>query len=74
MKWLQWELQIADNACRDPRLNNCSRNAICYDEPKGYRCECARGYVDRSEDPSQRGRVCEPPTPPTPPPRKFLVS
>uniref|UniRef100_F1KPJ6 Transmembrane cell adhesion receptor mua-3 n=1 Tax=Ascaris suum TaxID=6253 RepID=F1KPJ6_ASCSU len=60
---------VRNNACRDPRLNNCSRNAICYDEPKGYRCECARGYVDRSEDPSQRGRVCEPPTPPTPPPR-----
>ncbi|VDN35826.1 unnamed protein product, partial [Gongylonema pulchrum] len=58
-----------DSACRDPRLNNCSRNAICYDEPKGYRCECAHGYVDRSPDGTQRGHVCEPPAPATPPPR-----
>ncbi|KHJ76705.1 EGF-like domain protein, partial [Oesophagostomum dentatum] len=57
------------NACRDPKLNTCSRNAICYDEARGYRCECARGFVDRSPDPAQRGRVCEPPPPPTPPPR-----
>ncbi|KAK0416184.1 hypothetical protein QR680_012332 [Steinernema hermaphroditum] len=60
---------VRNNACRDPRLNTCSRNAVCYDEPKGYRCECARGYVDRSPEGSPKGRVCEPPTPPTPPPK-----
>uniref|UniRef100_A0A158RCP8 VWFA domain-containing protein n=1 Tax=Thelazia callipaeda TaxID=103827 RepID=A0A158RCP8_THECL len=60
---------VRNSACRDPRLNNCSRNAICYDELKGYRCECARGYVDRSPDGTQRGHVCEPPIPATPPPR-----
>jgi hypothetical protein len=61
-----------DNACRDSRLNNCSRNAICYDEARGYRCECVRGYVDRSTDKKLTGRVCEPPTPPTQPPRTCI--
>lgn len=60
---------VRNNACHDPRLNTCSRNAICYDEPRGYRCECKRGFMDRSPDSSQRGRVCEPPPPPSPPPR-----
>ncbi|KAK6743395.1 hypothetical protein RB195_010571 [Necator americanus] len=60
---------VRNNACRDPKLNTCSRNAICYDEAKGYRCECARGFIDRSPDSTKRGRVCEPPPPPTPPPR-----
>lgn len=60
---------VRNNACRDPRFNNCSRNAICYDEPKGYRCECTRGYVDKSPSGSPKGRVCEPPPPPPPPPR-----
>ncbi|KAK6036030.1 EGF-like domain protein, partial [Cooperia oncophora] len=60
---------VRNNACRDPKLNTCSRNAICYDEARGYRCECARGFIDRSPDPALRGRVCEPPPPPTPPPR-----
>ncbi|CAD5215432.1 unnamed protein product [Bursaphelenchus okinawaensis] len=60
---------VRNNACRDPRFNNCSRNAICYDEPKGYRCECIRGFVDKSPAGSQKGRVCEPPPPPPPPPR-----
>uniref|UniRef100_A0A7E4VNX4 Transmembrane cell adhesion receptor mua-3 n=1 Tax=Panagrellus redivivus TaxID=6233 RepID=A0A7E4VNX4_PANRE len=65
----QGRICVRNNACRDPRLNNCSRNAICYDEPKGYRCECIRGYLDRSPEAALRGRVCEPPPPPTPPPR-----
>uniref|UniRef100_A0A914WTS8 EGF-like domain-containing protein n=1 Tax=Plectus sambesii TaxID=2011161 RepID=A0A914WTS8_9BILA len=60
---------VTDNECRDPRLNNCSRNAICYDEPRGYRCECSRGYVDRSPEPQFAGRVCEPPASATPSPR-----
>ncbi|VDN55231.1 unnamed protein product [Dracunculus medinensis] len=60
---------VRNNACRDSRLNNCSRNAICYDELKGYRCECTRGFIDRSPIPSLSGRVCEPPTPPKSPPR-----
>ncbi|KAK6012089.1 EGF-like domain protein, partial [Ostertagia ostertagi] len=60
---------VRNNACRDPKLNTCSRNAICYDEARGYRCECIRGFIDRSPDPALRGRVCEPPPPPTPPPR-----
>lgn len=60
---------VRNNACRDRKLNTCSRNAICYDEAKGYRCECARGFVDRSPVPELRGRVCEPPPPPSPPPR-----
>lgn len=60
---------VRNSACRDPRLNNCSRNAICYDEPKGYRCECAHGFVDRSADGTQNGYVCEPPAPVTPPPK-----
>ncbi|CAB3403060.1 unnamed protein product [Caenorhabditis bovis] len=60
---------VRNNACRDPTLNTCSRNAICYDEPRGYRCECKRGFIDRSPDSNQRGRVCEPIPPPTPPPR-----
>lgn len=64
---------ILDNACRDSRLNNCSRNAICYDEPNGYRCECSRGYIDRSPDGGLPGRICEPPQAPTPPPRKPLL-
>uniref|UniRef100_A0AC35GEY8 Notch n=1 Tax=Panagrolaimus sp. PS1159 TaxID=55785 RepID=A0AC35GEY8_9BILA len=51
----QGRICVRNNACKDPRLNNCSRNAICYDEPKGYRS----GYVDRSPDVSNKpGRVC----------------
>uniref|UniRef100_A0AC34QH72 Uncharacterized protein n=1 Tax=Panagrolaimus sp. JU765 TaxID=591449 RepID=A0AC34QH72_9BILA len=65
----QGRICVRNNACRDPRLNNCSRNAICYDEPKGYRCECIRGYQDRSPEGGPRGRVCEPPKPPPPAPR-----
>ncbi|OZC08479.1 hypothetical protein X798_04540 [Onchocerca flexuosa] len=60
---------VRNSPCRNPRLNNCSRNAICYDEPKGYRCECAHGYVDRSSDATQRGYVCEPPVATPPPPK-----
>lgn len=59
---------VLDNACRDPKLNTCSRNAICYDERKGYRCECIPGYVDRSPQGSP-GRVCEPPAAPQLEPR-----
>ncbi|GMS89863.1 hypothetical protein PENTCL1PPCAC_12038, partial [Pristionchus entomophagus] len=63
---------VRSNACRDARLNSCSRNSICYDDvnsPGGYRCECSRGFHDRSDDPKLAGRVCEPAQPPTPPPR-----
>uniref|UniRef100_A0A8R1I3Q6 EGF-like domain-containing protein n=2 Tax=Caenorhabditis japonica TaxID=281687 RepID=A0A8R1I3Q6_CAEJA len=59
---------VRNNACRDPKLNSCSRNAICYDEMRGYRCECKRGFIDRSPDPMHRGRVCEQPPPPAEPP------
>lgn len=38
-----------------------------------FRCECSRGFVDRSDDPKLTGRVCEPAQPPTPPPRKFYL-
>lgn len=37
----------ADNECRDARLNNCSRNAICYDLQRGYRCECIQVGSDQ---------------------------
>ncbi|PAV59374.1 hypothetical protein WR25_03507 [Diploscapter pachys] len=67
---LKGRVCVRNHACKDPRLNSCSRNAICYDEENGkYRCECIRGYVDRSPDSNMRGRVCEPPPQPTPPPR-----
>lgn len=62
-------INFSDNACRDPKLNNCSRNAICYDEAKGYRCECIRGYLDKSIEGTPRGRICEPPAAPQAPPR-----
>ncbi|CAJ0578738.1 unnamed protein product, partial [Mesorhabditis spiculigera] len=62
---------IRNNACRDPTLNQCSKNAICYDELRGYRCECARGYIDHSPNPSEPGRICEAPAPP-PPQRQFI--
>ena len=61
--------------CVDPKLNNCSRNAICYDERSGggYRCECSRGFLDKSSDPQLKGRVCEPPPPPAQPQRALFA-
>uniref|UniRef100_A0A183C216 EGF-like domain-containing protein n=1 Tax=Globodera pallida TaxID=36090 RepID=A0A183C216_GLOPA len=58
---------VRNSFCRDPKLNNCSRKAVCYEEGEGYRCECARGYVDKSLEGSPKGRVCElPPAPALP--------
>uniref|UniRef100_A0A913I4D2 EGF-like domain-containing protein n=1 Tax=Strongyloides stercoralis TaxID=6248 RepID=A0A913I4D2_STRER len=50
---------IRNNACRNPSLNNCSRNSICYNERNGYRCECIQGYEDKSPIGSPKGRICE---------------
>uniref|UniRef100_A0AC35TFU5 EGF-like domain-containing protein n=1 Tax=Rhabditophanes sp. KR3021 TaxID=114890 RepID=A0AC35TFU5_9BILA len=50
---------VRNNACKNPMLNTCSRNAICYDEQNGYRCECISGFEDKSPSGSPRGRICE---------------
>ncbi|KAL3070193.1 hypothetical protein niasHT_039386 [Heterodera trifolii] len=66
---LQGRICVRNSFCRDPKLNNCSRKAVCYEEGQGYRCECARGYVDKSPDGTPKGRVCELPPAPAQPQR-----
>jgi hypothetical protein len=39
---------VRNSFCREPKLNNCSRKAVCYEEGQAYRCECARGYIGAS--------------------------
>lgn len=41
-------------------LNRCSNNAVCIDEPAGYRCECKNNFIDKSP-PGSFGFVCEEP-------------
>lgn len=55
------------NECKNASLNECSLNALCVDEPDGYHCECAPGFVDLSPE-GLLGRVCESPPPPKPHP------
>ncbi|KAF7632829.1 hypothetical protein Mgra_00007760 [Meloidogyne graminicola] len=66
---VQGRICVRNSFCRDPKLNNCSRKAVCYEEGQGYRCECARGYIDKSSPGQLKGRVCELPPPPPPPQR-----
>ncbi|PIO55118.1 calcium binding EGF domain protein, partial [Teladorsagia circumcincta] len=40
------------------KQHDCDANAICRDEPIGYRCQCPFGFADASKNPSKPGRLC----------------
>uniref|UniRef100_A0A1I8BC42 Transmembrane matrix receptor MUP-4 n=1 Tax=Meloidogyne hapla TaxID=6305 RepID=A0A1I8BC42_MELHA len=44
--------------CSDPKLNECSSDAICTDLPEGYSCHCKPGYADVSPKRGRAGSVC----------------
>ncbi|KHJ44769.1 EGF-like domain protein [Trichuris suis] len=54
---------VRANECRDPMLNNCSRNALCTKLTVGYSCECLPGFEDKSPGASFPGVICELPQP-----------
>ncbi|KRZ75495.1 Transmembrane cell adhesion receptor mua-3, partial [Trichinella papuae] len=49
----------AVDECADPNLNTCDRNAACFDDLFGYRCQCLEGYLDISPVPTNPGRACK---------------
>lgn len=50
------------DACSEQSKNDCHPYAICMpssSEPSGFTCHCRDGFLDKSRDPSKRGRQCE---------------
>ncbi|CAK5070046.1 unnamed protein product [Meloidogyne enterolobii] len=48
---------LAIDECSDPKLNECSTDAICKDLPEGYSCHCKPGFADVSKR-GRPGSVC----------------
>lgn len=54
-------ISVFKDECKDPSLNDCpATTSICIDEFYGYSCQCKPGFVDRSPDRENPGRLCVP--------------
>jgi len=49
---------VFQDECKDPKLNDCPSTSICVDQFYGYSCQCKPGFVDKSTDKENPGRIC----------------
>lgn len=49
---------VFQDECKDPALNDCPVASVCVDQFYGFTCQCKPGYVDKSPDKDNPGRLC----------------